>query len=342
MPHLFTPDYYPVGILCSGGHSKNRAMPHWCWVSDYSPFGSIKPATSWVADSMGYRYAFNGKELDPLGMGGGGSTYDYGFRIYNAQVARFLSVDPLTASYPWYTPYQFAGNKPIWAIDLDGLEEYRTSSGELIGKYGDNTEIRVVFDDYIHIAQKVVSNDNLNIDIKLLNDILYNRGTVGVFNDPDQLAVDWTVRYNSTSIKINREMSSWVYMTRIDNKLFFSYTEPVIGEEALVKNSFTQEDNKRLFGSIHSHGAYDPNFRNNEFSKVVYDKSGSPVGGDIYFLSLYGMTGYLATPNGSLQNYTVANGVKLLRCDMPSDPDDPDTDQNIVPLNYEFFVTPEE
>jgi len=41
-----------------------------------------------------------------------------------ARVGKFLSVDPLTASYPWYTPYQFAGNKPIEAIDLDGLEEY--------------------------------------------------------------------------------------------------------------------------------------------------------------------------------------------------------------------------
>jgi len=35
-----------------------------------------------------------------------------------------LSVDPLTSSYPWYTPYQFAGNKPTRYIDLDGLEEY--------------------------------------------------------------------------------------------------------------------------------------------------------------------------------------------------------------------------
>jgi hypothetical protein len=33
-----------------------------------------------------------------------------------------LSVDPLTKSYPWYTPYQFAGNMPVVAIDLDGLE----------------------------------------------------------------------------------------------------------------------------------------------------------------------------------------------------------------------------
>jgi len=70
-----------------------------------------------------YRYGFNGKEKDQSGEFGGNTTYDYGFRIYNPAVGRFLSVDPLTSSYPWYTPYQFAGNKPIAAIDLDGLEE---------------------------------------------------------------------------------------------------------------------------------------------------------------------------------------------------------------------------
>ncbi len=57
-------------------------------------------------------------------MGGGQSTYDYGYRIYNPAIGKFLSVDPLTADYPWYTPYQFAGNKPIWCVDLDGLEEF--------------------------------------------------------------------------------------------------------------------------------------------------------------------------------------------------------------------------
>ena len=37
-------------------------------------------------------------------------------------VQEFLSVDPLTAVYPWYSPYQSAGNTPIQAIDIDGLE----------------------------------------------------------------------------------------------------------------------------------------------------------------------------------------------------------------------------
>ncbi|MCZ8285181.1 MAG: RHS repeat-associated core domain-containing protein [Bacteroidia bacterium] len=91
--------------------------------NDYYAFGATMPGRSFTSSS--YRYGFNGKENDPEGMGGGGSTYDYGFRIYNPNLGRFLSVDPLTDSYPWYTPYQFAGNKVIEAIDLDGLEEFK-------------------------------------------------------------------------------------------------------------------------------------------------------------------------------------------------------------------------
>ena len=91
----------------------------------YHPFGSTMPGRIYTPPSNEkYRFGFNGKEKDDEGMGGGGSTYDYGFRIYNPQIAKFLSVDPLSSSYPWYTPYQFAGNTPIQAIDLDGLEEF--------------------------------------------------------------------------------------------------------------------------------------------------------------------------------------------------------------------------
>jgi RHS repeat-associated protein len=66
------------------------------------------------------RYGFNGKERDKDISNL--TAYDYGFRIYNPALGKFLSVDPLTQSYPWYTPYQFAGNTPIQAIDIDGAE----------------------------------------------------------------------------------------------------------------------------------------------------------------------------------------------------------------------------
>src|SRR5262249_23155272 len=69
-----------------------------------------------------YRYGFNGKENDNE-VKGEGNEQDYGMRIYDPRLGRFLSVDPLTEKYPWYTPYQFAGNKPIEFIDIDGMEE---------------------------------------------------------------------------------------------------------------------------------------------------------------------------------------------------------------------------
>jgi RHS repeat-associated protein len=66
-----------------------------------------------------YGFHFNGKENDNETQ-----TQDYGFRIYDYRLGRFLSVDPLAKSYAFYTPYQFAGNKPIVAVDLDGREDY--------------------------------------------------------------------------------------------------------------------------------------------------------------------------------------------------------------------------
>ena len=43
--------------------------------------------------------------------------------LSHLEVARFISVDPLQFKYPIYTPYQYAGNKPVSFIDLDGAEE---------------------------------------------------------------------------------------------------------------------------------------------------------------------------------------------------------------------------
>lgn len=53
---------------------------------------------------------------------------DYGFRLYNPAIGKFLSFDPLAPDYPELTPYQFASNSPIINIDLDGLEGHNINS----------------------------------------------------------------------------------------------------------------------------------------------------------------------------------------------------------------------
>ena len=50
--------------------------------------------------------------------------YDYGLRNYDPQTGRFPQLDPLTDEFPYYTPYQYAGNEPIANVDMDGLEPW--------------------------------------------------------------------------------------------------------------------------------------------------------------------------------------------------------------------------
>jgi len=90
------------------------------YISDASNTSGSSVDGSGITAANGYRYGFNGKEKD---NDMDGNNYDYGFRIYNPGLGRFLSVDPLAPKYPFYTPYQFAGNKPIVAMDMDGAED---------------------------------------------------------------------------------------------------------------------------------------------------------------------------------------------------------------------------
>ena len=47
---------------------------------------------------------------------------NYTFRMHDPRIGRFFAVDPLTKSYPQLTPYQFASNRPIDGIEMEGLE----------------------------------------------------------------------------------------------------------------------------------------------------------------------------------------------------------------------------
>ena len=72
------------------------------------------------ADSN-YRFGFNGMEKDNE-VKGAGNSLSFEYRAYDARLGKFLSVDPLAASYPWNSPYAFAENDVISCKDLEGLE----------------------------------------------------------------------------------------------------------------------------------------------------------------------------------------------------------------------------
>ncbi len=42
--------------------------------------------------------------------------------MYDPRIGRFFAVDPLTADYPWNSPYAFSENRVIDGVELEGLE----------------------------------------------------------------------------------------------------------------------------------------------------------------------------------------------------------------------------
>ncbi len=91
-----------------------------------------------------YPYAYNGKRMDNEPYGSDGTLYDYGFRIYDPRVARFLSVDPLFKGFPWNSPYSYAEDGPILNIDLDGLEKVDAKVKRR--NQVTNVQLKVIFD----------------------------------------------------------------------------------------------------------------------------------------------------------------------------------------------------
>ncbi len=195
---------------------------------DYYPFGLAMKGRG--AENEAYRFGFNGKEKDQDFQ----NNYDYGFRIYNPSIAKFLSADPLTKEYPWYTPYQFAGNKPIIAIDLDGLEPLVATDYKTLEDLGQKIELRY----YSDIAKMVyISNtfegktvtDKLSSSMSSQEDLkkarsanLFQKGVIGLTNPT-------AVYYRKTLEKIEK-MS---YKAKNDQNLAFQS----IAKSLLAKTS---------------------------------------------------------------------------------------------------------
>jgi len=85
---------------------------------NYYPFGMVMPNYSYVNDE-GYRYGFNGMEEDSE-LKGSKNSYDFGARMYDPRVARWLNIDPYFAEYAPISPYVFALNSVISFKDADG------------------------------------------------------------------------------------------------------------------------------------------------------------------------------------------------------------------------------
>jgi RHS repeat-associated protein len=93
--------------------------------NDNYVFGMTMPGRNYQSDK--YRYGFNGKEKD---NSTGEGNLDFGARIYDSRISRWLAVDPLQVKFPHESPYIFVGNNPVFFVDVKG----KFMIGHLSGK----------------------------------------------------------------------------------------------------------------------------------------------------------------------------------------------------------------
>lgn len=121
-----------------------------------------------------YSYGFNGMESDNE-VKGERSSYDFGARIYDPRVGRWLSRDKLEGKKPYLTPYQGFKNNPVIFSDPDGNDEFLTT----IIKLNDGTT-------------QIIENDK-RISQKFMADAAWS--TMNLFAAQDFRDIRTTVTY---------------------------------------------------------------------------------------------------------------------------------------------------
>ena len=113
-------------------------------VNDYYAFGGLMSTSSRQSVQP---YKYNGKELDSKS---GLDWYDYGARMYDAALGRFMKTDRFSEKYVSLSPYQYGANNPVNNIDVNGDSVWYTRNGDIVT---------------MHVTAKIFNNSSDNINM---------------------------------------------------------------------------------------------------------------------------------------------------------------------------------
>ena len=261
------------------------------------PFLSKSPVIPGFLPEV-HSYGFNGMEKQNEHISG---NYDFGARILDTRLGRWLSVDPLGKDFPMLSPYSYSANNPIFFVDPDGRKII--PAADKSGHTSVNVSIAVL-DSYFKTAFGL-GMANL-FTASTLNGVL---GNFSAAEDPrarETFAANFQAQLSNINDEFTKVLAIGVYEAIMSDESvsFIGYVSN--GGQGSIDNS----DRNALIqlGAIAANAenycSLEPmvNGANNlcELQNdvdVLYDKSN----GDVRNRSL--SSGVFSTSNGNIQNF---------------------------------------
>ena len=214
----------------------------------------------------GYRYFFNGQEGDNEVFEKNG-LFAFEYRMHDARLGRFWSVDPLAAKYPWNSTYAFAENSPIGYLEMEGLEKIQFGNVSINFSNLNKDQVRATLNkyyDYHHGNIKVkevmqTDNDNEYWKVSDISDTyMRSIGTrIVKFNEDKTTTLSDNVRMNVGQfitrygdMEGHNDGSNSGRITREDLIAGFAIVSAMTGIGAMVETGFSILGTLSIMNSI--------------------------------------------------------------------------------------------
>jgi RHS repeat-associated protein len=101
-------------------------------VNDFYAWGQEIKSRSWTNESERYLRGYQGMLLENT-INGEANMYSTEFRMFDARLGRWMSLDPLMDKFPWMSPFVGFDNNPIFFTDPYGLNTIEKDTKDYSG-----------------------------------------------------------------------------------------------------------------------------------------------------------------------------------------------------------------
>lgn len=209
---------------------------------------------------MAYRYGFNSMERDDE-VKGKGISYDFGARMYDPRVGRFLSLDRFARDFPSESSYIFSGNSPIIFKDLNG--DFKIKITEEAKKRG-ATEIKMQrFISILKDLSNYLEQNPRVVDViaeqtglskeQIMNDAVYGEGPTIYITSTNK-----GMHYNVNNGRIEFDYSLIEFLENYNSDSDLENAALNLEFVGSIFHEYTHEEDYKLNGSLTSDPDADP------------------------------------------------------------------------------------